>query len=332
MTVSNDSPLSPLASRPHSVLSFGDLVTDVITYIPHLPAEGGMHQVAERVTVEPGGAGNFLIAGARLGLHMSAMGVVGDDLFGRVMLEMLEAEGIETGGVHVQANGSTTTVTVLVDRSGQHVFLGQYGVGPVVPLLPGWRERLLQAGALMTFGYTLHEPRLTGALLEGMALAHAQGVPVFFDPGPFGAQAAPEVRTAALTACSVLLLTEEEVPALCGGLQGAEGVRVLLGRGPRMVCVKRGAHGCAIFTAQESAEHPGYRVPLRDTSAAGDSFAAAFIYATLNGWPLARSAAFANAMGAAKVQKEGTGRQVPTREEVMAIFGKGQEGKEATRQ
>jgi sugar/nucleoside kinase (ribokinase family) len=51
---------------------------------------------------------------------------------------------------------------------------------------------------------------------------------------------------------------------------------------------------------------------VRDTAAAGDSFDAAFIYAYLRGWPLSDIAAFANAMGAAKVQKLGSGSSVPT--------------------
>jgi len=61
---------------------------------------------------------------------------------------------------------------------------------------------------------------------------------------------------------------------------------------------------------------------VRDTSAAGDSFDAAFIYAYLRGWSLADVAAFANAVGAAKVQKIGSGTQVPTADEVRAVLKK----------
>ena len=87
-----------------------------------------------------------------------------------------------------------------------------------------------------------------------------------------------------------------------------------------MVCVKRGPQGCVILTPDQKIQHAGYPVEVRDTNAAGDSFAAAFIYAYLRGWSLENVAAFANAMGAAKVKKLGSGTHVPTFDEVLAVL------------
>ena len=44
------------------------------------------------------------------------------------------------------------------------------------------------------------------------------------------------------------------------------------------------------------------------------------MYGYLSGWGLERTATFANATGAAKVQKRGTGRQAPTADEVRAVL------------
>ena len=51
-----------------------------------------------------------------------------------------------------------------------------------------------------------------------------------------------------------------------------------------------------------------------------DSLDAAVIYAWLRKMPLAKMGTLANAVGAAKVLKLGTGRNVPTRAEVRAIL------------
>jgi sugar/nucleoside kinase (ribokinase family) len=59
---------------------------------------------------------------------------------------------------------------------------------------------------------------------------------------------------------------------------------------------------------------------VKVTTAAGDSFAAAFIYGYLNGWSMGDLAAFANAMGAAKVRKVGSGTQVPTAADVREVL------------
>jgi sugar/nucleoside kinase (ribokinase family) len=56
---------------------------------------------------------------------------------------------------------------------------------------------------------------------------------------------------------------------------------------------------------------------------AGDCFNAAFIYGTLRGLSAVDAATLANAMGAAMVQKLGTGRSAPMRDEVLAILHAG---------
>jgi sugar/nucleoside kinase (ribokinase family) len=128
----------------------------------------------------------------------------------------------------------------------------------------------------------------------------------------------PELRQQVLRLTGTLLLTEEELPLLTTG-----SVSDLMKEGPDTVVVKRGPGGCSIYTARKSKpffEAPGYPVTVVDTSAAGDSFNAAFMVATLWGWPLADCAGLANAVGAAKVRKLGGGRNVPTLTEVKAVI------------
>jgi ribokinase len=307
-------------ASPFTVVSIGDLVVDIVVQIPSLPVEAARHQLAENIQVEPGGAGNFLIAGSRLGMQMVGLGVLGEDMFGRLAAEKLRQEGIDLSGAVVDPGSTTTTVVALVDKGGRHVFLGKYGVGPRVLFTRRWQDAILQGQAAFSYGYSLREERTAAVCLEALQFAHDHGIRLFFDPGPEMAFTTPEQKQIALQAADTLLLTEEEIPILAGGREGIDAARSLLEQGPRQVCVKRGPRGCAILTPDGTVEHPGYPVEVRDTSAAGDSFAAAYIYASLNGWPLDDVAAFANAMGAAKVQKTGSGSQVPTAAEVRLVL------------
>lgn len=302
------------------IVSFGDLVIDLVMEIASLPVEAGRDQLVRQTQFEPGGAGNFLIAGSRLGMHVSALAAVGDDPLGGPVLEILKSEGVDIHDVVRQAGGTTTTVLVLVDRTGGHVFLGQFGEGEDLPLLENWKAALRQADAAQFWGYTLQEERLTKAMVAAMKYARSQHVPVFFDPGPQMTGATPAAVAEILSHTDVLTLTEAEAAALTGGKAGEAGAHALLALGPREVVVKSGAQGCVRYDVDGCVHHPGFAVPLRDTTGAGDSFAAALMYAWLRRWPARDVLAFANAMGAAKVQKLGSGRQVPTADEVRAVL------------
>ena len=302
-----------------AIVSIGDLVADVIVSIPHLPVETGQHQIADRIQMEPGGGANFLITGARLGYPMAAIGVLGDDLWGHLVARLVAAEGVDLSGV--RHSGTTTTVIVLVGQAGEHVFLGKYGHGPVIDLEVSMFEQIGQAAAVFCAGYTLREQRLFDLTVTAMRLAKQSRIPVYFDPGPQITDVPAPVRTEIISLIDVLLGTDEEV----GLLADREDLAKLMRAGPHTVVVKRGSQGCTVYTNRQpdpAATIPGHAVPVLDTSGAGDSFNAAFMVARLRGWTVVDSARLANAVGAAKVQKLGGGRNMPTLAEITEIVSR----------
>jgi sugar/nucleoside kinase (ribokinase family) len=308
---------SPLNPR---IVALGDFVADLVCTIPSLPVEAGKHQLADSILVEPGGAGNFVIAAERLGLSVSLLGVMGSDTFGCQAAQALETEGIVTSGLIRQKDGSTTTVIVLVDDIGRHVFLGTYGSGPEVIAPQTWFEKIESAAALFISGYSLHEERLCKAALSCIEFAHQHQVPLFFDPGPHVRGLPADLIRKVIGLSYAVLLTEEEIPLVTNGGTNLEDCRLLLDDGPEMICIKRGAQGCIVKTRDQEITHAGFPVVVRDTNAAGDTFAAAFIYGTLCAWDLSAIAGFANAMGAAKVQKLGSGTKVPMLKDVLKVL------------
>ena len=102
-----------------TVVSVGDLVADIVVSIDHFPVEPAAHQLTREIRLEPGGAGNFLIAGARLGLRMVALGVLGDDPFGREAADVLEREGVDLRGL-IRLPGTTTTTVIALTTKTRH--------------------------------------------------------------------------------------------------------------------------------------------------------------------------------------------------------------------
>ena len=307
------------AAQPR-IVSIGDISVDVISAAVTFPVVAGAHQQVARASMEPGGSSNFMIAAARLGLQVTALGVVGADGIGPMVLQALADAGVATSAVRVQAGGTTTVVNVFVDAGAQHVFVFAHGTGPQLSLEPDWRAAIDGCTALMAWGYGLQEQRLRAPMLAALDYAHAQGVPVYFDPGP-DLQGFEKLDVARILKCThAVLLTEAELPLLSGGQTGTAAVQTILGLGPAVVCVKCGAAGSTTYSRSSEQIHNGYAVPVLDTTGCGDTFAAGFLYAAVHAWPAAQQAALANAAGAAKAAKLGTGRQVPTLAEIRQLL------------
>jgi sugar/nucleoside kinase (ribokinase family) len=74
--------------------------------------------------------------------------------------------------------------------------------------------------------------------------------------------------------------------------------RALLALGPRVVLIKRGELGAVLLTGTDMEDFPAYKAPVRDTTCAGDSFAAGFLRGICAGLPLEESVRLGNAAGA----------------------------------
>lgn len=303
------------------VVCYGDLVTDLVMAIEHLPIEPERVQRIHDISIEPGGAGNFLITAARLGAHAVAFGAVGEDAYGQAVYDMLQAEGVDVSYAQRGAGSVNVLVLVIVDDAGQHVFLVRDGSG--APFVLDARSIALIQRADLFFmpGYALHERRVAGSAVAATRLAAEAGVPVMNDLGPIVSETA--VREAALEIVRLSeasLLTADEALRFTGQHTEADAARWMLAQGTRHVVIKRGSAGCIVFSADGS-EYviPGIPVPVRDTTAAGDAFAAGFAVTWLQHRDVRKAAAFANRVGAAKVQKLGSGRQCPTVAEIAQI-------------
>ncbi len=303
----------------HRIVAIGDLTVDLVMPITW-PVEPGQSQEVPWHTVEPGGAGNFLIAGQHLGAQMYSLGAVGDDLYGHHVIGVLREEGVNVAGV-VAAPGTTSTVVLVLmePESGRFAYVWRGGHGEPIPLTASMIDIIDQADALFMQGYTLCEARLRPLVEQ----AFESGKRLWFDVGPAIVGASEPDRALARQHAYGLTTTEDELPLISGGRTEQAAYDFLLGEGIQLMVIKRGAKGCRVITRRSRTDVPAFPVAVRDLVGAGDCFNAAFIYGTLHGLSLVEAATLANAAGGAKVQKLGTGRAMPSRSEVAAVLEAG---------
>lgn len=295
---------------PPDILTFGEALVEVM--------RTGLDQPLDRPGPfsgpYPSGA-PFIFAAqaARLGAQVAAIGVVGDDAFGRCLLDQLRADGIEIGGLRVLETHSTGVafVSYAADGSREFVFhLRHAAAGQITPdLLDARLFDGLRALHLMGSTLSIHQAaRDTG--LRALELAKAAGARISFDPNLrpqlLPVASAREAFVPFVTAADVIMPTAEEALALTGQATVQAAVdSLLVDRPERLVLIKRGADGCTLCTGSDCIDLPGFAVEAVDPTGAGDCFDAGFLVRWLAGDPPQVAARFANACGALAVTRQG---------------------------
>ena len=250
---------------------------------------------ATRLTV--GGSGCITAAGlARLGTEVGVAGVVGDDLFGRFMLDELSARGVATERVRVIPGGRTASSVILSERAGtreRHILTDPGVMGRLrasdVDLDSVPRPRHLHVSSWFLHGGA------TRGFAGLLARSRERDMTVSVDPNDD-----PDDRwDAHLPAClehiDLLFCTEREAVALADRpgstpLEAADRLLAALAPGPSStVVLKRGAEGAVAVSRQGIHSASAPRVETVDAVGAGDTLAAAFLHAFLRGDPITDS-------------------------------------------
>lgn len=311
------------------LVTVGDVVVDILLET-RLPVEADAHYMTPTLLIEPGGACSTLLAAQNLGLEAVApLGAAGDDLHGRMLVDMLAEAGIDVSALVVPPNSSSTMVIALSDpQDPAHVFLGKYGDSPPIPLTAAAISQLERADVVYMSGYSVVERRLA-PLVEGvLEFMETSETPFFVDVGPFLDQLDQAGVERVLRVADLLMLTDEEARFVAAGESELAACRRLLDSYPDLrIVLKRGAAGCHLLARDLDIACPGFPAAMVvDTIGAGDAFAGAYIWAELQGYSPAECGTIGNAMGAASVGKAGAGRNVPTLAEAQRILDDNQTG------
>lgn len=312
-------------TRP-TLITIGDIVADLLTVIS-FPIEPGKIIMTDLPLLEPGGACNFAITGARLAAQVRMIGAPGRDTFGNRVMDVLRAEGVDTSLVTPLDKVPTTLVMVLADLEK---FTQTYISSPVhsegfYAFDESVSQALDSADALYIQGYVLCEDYLWQVARQ--AMEYVQGrIPVYFDPSPLFVNADRNRQLTALALVNVILGTHEEIDTLYPGAGLDRTFRTLFNAQTQMIVMKRAGQGCRVITPEGSTDYPAYPVQAIGAAGAGDSFNAGFVIAQRHGLSIDQSAKVANAAGAVKVTRLGGGTQAPTMTEIYAILTANGEG------
>ncbi|MCS7315870.1 MAG: PfkB family carbohydrate kinase [Bryobacterales bacterium] len=271
------------------VVGIGLNATDTLLIVPHFPAYAGKAPFVEEI-VSPGGQiTGALVTCARLGLRAKYIGTVGDDERGRIQLESLRAEGINTDHVQVRRGCPNQSGYILIDRStGERTVL--------------WRRpdclRLDPADIrpeMITCARLLHiDGHDTPAVEKAARIARSAGLPVTVDVDTIYHgfdRVLPHVDYLIASSEFPVQWTNERDPFKALEMIQAE-------YGMKVAAMTLGPYGALARAEGRFYYSPAFVVNCVDTTGAGDVFHGAFCYAVLEGFSLEEALEFSNAMAA----------------------------------
>jgi ribokinase len=301
----------------HDIIYLTYPVCDInVVLTEPLPLYAERTNVASGMSLVPGGGANTLFAASRLGLDIVPLGVVGDDNFGRIIIEGYEREGVSVLGLERREGYNTLGVIVLNGPDGKHGFASMLS-GSFVKTID-LDALLTESRAVCLSGYMYAAEETREETMAFMRKARSFNKTIFFDPGPLALDPGLVEQTFALS--DVLALNSDEAARWSGGSRIEDAARDLAGRCRGTVVVKSGERGCYIFADGSGRWHKGFDVKVLDTTGAGDVFLGAFMRGCIDGWDTDSAAILANAAGAATAAKQGTGPAIATVDEILGVL------------
>lgn len=288
------------------VLCAGNVLVDILTRpIPEVRWDATTW-VDDVIQSLGGNGSNTSFALATLGARVRLMGLVGRDPFGDYCRSVLNAAGAD---LTLVGNSRETTAcsVVLVRPDGARALLHRPGASrEAFPEPIRFTADVVAGCTHFHLANVYGLPLLRRHAGETFANARAAGLTTSLDTGWDARGEWLPVAAPCFEHLDLLFVNRDEARMLAGTEEPREAARFFQARGTSCVIVKLGGDGCAIFTHGIECHLPAFRVPVVDTTGAGDCFAGGFLAARERGWDLERCARFANAVGALSVQSLGS--------------------------
>lgn len=253
-----------------SVLVLGSINLDHVVTVEKHPLPGETI-LAEGLHLFPGGKGaNQAVAAARLGADVQMHGLVGDDASGRQMVDALDREGVDTSliGVRGKVSGSAF---LTVSADGENSILVVQGANGRMETRDTNRLRdAIRSGDLVVI--QLEIP--VAAATAGAEAAKRAGARVILNAAPAKdvGDLLNHVDLLVVNQSEAEFLVQSRVGTLTEALQAARAIRDQ--RGPDTI-ITLGANGAVLADSRRARHIAGVRVPVVDTTGAGDTFVGA---------------------------------------------------------
>jgi sugar/nucleoside kinase (ribokinase family) len=313
--------MSTTESRPDKAFDLvvvGELNADLILRGEVIPEFGQVEKLLEDATLTLGSSSAIFACGAaRLGLRVAFIGKIGDDEFGKFVRRELDARGVDTRGVVVDPE-IKTGLSVILSRGPDRAILTY--LGSIAALgYPEIDQQLLHQARHLHLGSYFLLDTLRPDIPSLFEVAHSLGLTISLDTNYDPSEKWEGGLAATLRQTDLFLPNETELQAIAraaGVVDASQALGFIAARVP-LVAVKLGSRGAVAQRGDQVVHAESLPVTVVDTTGAGDTFDAGFIYGYLSGWDLERTLRLACVCGSLSTQGVGGTSSQPTFSEAL---------------
>jgi ribokinase len=298
------------------VIGFGALNVDTLLKVDKIAGPEEESFIHDYVEACGGSAANTMVGLARLGCKVGFVGKVADDHEGKLQIDCFKAEGVNTDGIIHATKGKSGVCLGFVDKKGARALYINSGVNDTIEF------RELQA-PYVTDTEFIHLSSFVGEksfrAQKKLLSFLPESARISFDPGSLYAQKGFSAIEPIIQNSFVMMPNELELKLITGESEVPKGAAALLAAGVKIVAVKLGAKGCYITDGQEKRIIQAFKVPVVDTTGAGDAFNAGFLYGLIKDKPVAECGRIGNYVAAQSVTKMGARNGLPYEKDLTLI-------------
>jgi len=302
--------------RRFDVVGVGCVAVDYLGIVPRFPKPDEKLWM-EQFTRQGGGmVGTALVTLARLGVKTAYVGKVGDDEFGRFIIDEFIKEGVNTDYIKIAPGESARLALIFVDKqTGKRTILIPNRPVPMVSAEDIPRE-VIQSASILHVDHL----EFDGAL-QAARYAREAGVRIVID-----AEVPDDRIGKLLDLCDVIITSREFATGFTHRDDEVEAAKELYRiqskvSPDKVIVVTLGERGSYCVSKSGAFHTPAFEVEIVDTTGCGDVYHGAFIFGMLRGWELPQIARFAAAVAALKCRALGGRAGIPTLPEVEEFLG-----------
>ena len=285
------------------ILSLGSLNIDLVYSVSHINLEGETISAREMERKQGGKGLNQSVALARAGAEVSMAGCVGAD--GCQLVDTLKKAGVDADFIQEIDEPSGHSIIQLADSGANSIIIYGGANRKITPEMIDETLSHFSAG-----DYILLQNEISN-VDYAIRVAKARGMKVAFNPSPIS----EELLHYPLELVDVFVLNELEGQTLSGAESAEEDavLAALSQRFPQAVIVLTlGEKGAMYHDSQRDLTCPAHKVPVVDTTGAGDTFCGYFLACTMKGQEPQKALETASRASALAIGKKGAAVSIPT--------------------